>query len=83
MSKYLILLFLLPLQSLAEAPECPFFPNKEACLRSVESHYKNFLDFINESTDEDDPTTERDQLIQASLDIKKYETLACQKTCLN
>ena len=80
MGKYLILILLIPVQSLAEAPECPFYQNKQECLRSVESNYKNFLDFINEATDEEEPV-ERDRLIQASLDIKKYEGLACQKTC--
>ena len=82
MRKYLILILLMPTQAFAKAPECPIHNNKQECLRSVESNYNNFLDFINESTDEEDPA-EMDRLIQASLDIKEYESLACQKTCLD
>jgi hypothetical protein len=71
------LLLLLPVDVFAKAPECPLYENKMKCLSSVEDNYKNFLDFINEE-DED-----KDKLIQAAVDIKHYETLACQKTCVN
>jgi hypothetical protein len=69
----------------AKAPECPLYNNKHACLLSVESNHKRYIDFINQTTDEEDPADpfEKEKLIQASLDIKKYESLACQKTCLD
>jgi hypothetical protein len=79
---YFIIIFLMPMQTFAKAPECPLYNNKQECLHSVESNYNEFLDFINENT-EDENLIERDKLIQASLDIKKYEMLACQKTCLD
>lgn len=82
MRKFFILIILISEPAFAKPPECPIYNNKQQCLRSVESNYKNFLDFINENADEEDPV-ERDNLIQASLDIKKYESLACQKTCLD
>jgi hypothetical protein len=87
MGKYMILILLMSEQVFATPPECPLFKNKNECLISVESNYNRYLDFINEntindSTDEED-ILEKDRLIQASLDIKKYESLACHKTCLN
>lgn len=62
----------------AKAPECPLYSIKKECLASVEENYKNFLDFIEEEYD-----SPQEKLIEAANDIKKYETLACQKTCLN
>ena len=70
------LILLMPLQVFAIAPECPGHLNKHNCLQSVEENYKNFLDFIEEAE-------EKDKLIQAANDVKHYESLACQKTCLN
>lgn len=81
MRKYLILILFMPAQTFAKAPECPLYNNKYECLQSVESNYNNFLDFLNETTDEDPIAKEK--LIEASFDIKKYETLACHKTCLD
>lgn len=81
MRTYLILILLLPTQLFGKAPECPLYPTKKDCLRSVESNYDSLLDFINESTEEGEP--EREKLIEASRDIKKYESLACQRTCFN
>ena len=80
MRKYLILTLLMQVQAFAKAPECPMYNTKQECLLSVQQNYDNFLDFIKENADDDD---EKNQLIQASLDIKKYESLACQKTCLD
>ena len=77
MRKFIWILLLLPLDVLAKAPECPLYQNKMQCLTSVEENYKNFLDFIDEEDDD------KDKLIQAATDIKHYEALACQKTCLN
>lgn len=77
---YLLLISLIPTQSFGKAPECPAHQTKRECLLAVEDQYDSFLDFINNTTDEGD---ERNKLIQASRDIRKYETLACQKTCLN
>ena len=81
MGKYLILMLLFPVQTFAEAPECPIQKNKRSCIASVEKNYYDGLEFIEENTNKENP--ERDELIRATLDIKKYETLACQKTCLN
>lgn len=69
-------------QTFAKPPECPIYKNKQACLLSVADHYNRSQEFIKEMTDEEDQE-EREKLIQASLDIKKYESLACQKTCFN
>ena len=82
MRKFLILILFMSEQTFAKPPECPIYNNKQACLLSVESNYNNFHDFINEITDEEDQG-EREKLIQASLDIKKHESLSCQKTCFN
>jgi len=62
----------------ANAPECPLYSTKRECLASVEENYKKFLDFIEEEYD-----SPKETLIDAANDIKKYESLACQKTCLN
>lgn len=69
-------------KTFAQPPECPIFKNKQECMHSVESNYKKYLDFIDNSTDEEDPA-ERERMLQASVDIKKYESLACHKTCLD
>jgi hypothetical protein len=66
------------LNAFASAPECPLYSTKQECLMSVEENYKNFLDFIEKEYD-----SPQDTLIEAANDIKKYESLACQKTCLN
>lgn len=79
---FVLFSILMATQTYANPPECPLYKDKGECLRSVESNYNNFLDFINQSTDDED-ANERDKLLQASLDIKKYESLACQRTCLN
>jgi hypothetical protein len=79
MRVYTLIIFLFSaVNAFARAPECPLYSTKKECLASVEENYKNFLDFIEE---EYDPPQEK--LIEAANDIKKYETLACQKTCLN
>jgi hypothetical protein len=77
MRNFIWLLLLLPVDVLAKAPECPLYPSKTECLSSVEENYRNFLDFIDEEEED------KDKLIQAATDIKHYEALACQKTCLN
>lgn len=82
MRKFLILILCMPLHAFAEAPECPAYKNKKECLLSVENNYENLFKDIIEESDEKDPE-KKEELIQASLDIKKYETLACQRTCLN
>lgn len=74
-----LIIFLFSVTSaFAKAPECPLYSTKKECLASVEENYKNFLDFIEEEYD-----SPQEKLIEAANDIKKYETLACQKTCLN
>lgn len=74
-----LLIFLFSsLNVFASAPECPLYPTKRECLASVEENYKKFLDFIEEEYD-----SPKDTLIEAANDIKKYESLACQKTCIN
>ena len=82
MGKYLLLILLMPVQGFAAVPECPIQKDKQSCLQIVDSNFKNFLEFINENTDEEN-LIEREKMIEASFDIKKYESLACQKTCLN
>lgn len=79
MRKLLFLFLLIPFQVMAEAPECPIFPNKQECLKSVAENYNNLLDFI----DGEYPQELEPDLIQAANDIKTYESLACQKTCFN
>ena len=76
----ILMIILLPFQAMAKAPECPLYPNKKQCLFAVDETYKNYLDYLKEEyTDEMRPT----ELIQAANDVKHYESLACQKTCLN
>jgi hypothetical protein len=79
MGRLTFLLLLIPLHVFAAAPECPIYANKQECLVSVEENYTNFLDFIESEYEKEG----QDELIQAANDIKFYETLACQKTCLN
>lgn len=69
-------------QIFAQPPECPIFKNKKDCLQSVNDNYNKYRKYIDEMMDEEDPT-KTDDLILTSLDIKKYESLACEKTCLN
>ena len=71
------LIFLIPYQALAKAPECPGYATRQECLNSVEDNYQKFLDFIGYEEKEED------QLILVARDIKHYENLACKKTCLN
>jgi hypothetical protein len=79
MTKYILLFLLLPLPLLGKAPECPLYPNKKACLTAVDETYMNYLDYLNEEYQEEKPM----ELIQAAIDIRHFEALACQKTCLN
>jgi hypothetical protein len=69
-------------QTFAQPPECPLFKNKQDCMRSVKSNFDKTRQYLDEIMDEEDPT-KMEELILASLDVQKYETLACQKTCLN
>jgi hypothetical protein len=71
---------LIPTYTFATAPECPGYKTKKDCLAIVDDNFRNFLDFIDET--EEDNLDKKQELIQASLDIKKFETLACHKTCL-
>jgi hypothetical protein len=79
MGRLTFLFLLIPLHVFAKAPECPLYPNKQDCLLSVEKNYTNSLDFIDDEYEEKG----QDELIQAANDVKFYEALACQKTCLN
>lgn len=83
MNKLLILTVLLSAPAFAKPPECPIYKNKQDCLHAVADNYENLLDFINESYDPEDHSKEKKDLIEASVDIKKHENLACQKTCFN
>ncbi|MBS0271426.1 MAG: hypothetical protein JSR85_02120 [Proteobacteria bacterium] len=78
MRKIMLLILFMPLQTLATPPECPLYATTHDCLQSVEENYKSYIDFIDQ---EYNPPKE--ELIEAANTIKKYETLACQKTCLN
>lgn len=76
----LLFIFLFPsMTAFASAPECPLYSTKRECLASVEENYKNLFDYILEEYDH----PPQEEIIIAANDIKKYETLACQKTCLN
>ena len=76
---FIIILISVPMELMAKAPECPLFENRTLCLASVEENYKQFLDFIEDEYG--DPGA--DDMLQAAADIKHFETLACEKTCLN
>jgi len=73
-----LLILLFPAQAFAAAPECPIYSNKKNCLQSVDENYQDLLDFIDKEY-----IDEKDDLIQAAVDVKHFESLACQKTCLN
>lgn len=79
MSRLTFLFLFIPLQVFAKAPECPLYNNKHECLLSVEENYINSLDFINKEYEE----KSQPEWIDAANDVKFYEALACQKTCLN
>jgi len=79
MGRLTFLFLWIPLQVFAKAPECPQYDNKYECLLSVENNYTNSLDYIEGEYEKES----QDELIQAANDIKFYEALACQKTCLN
>lgn len=68
----------MPLLASAQAPECPIFPNKTDCLKSVAQNYEGLIDFINR----DLPNEKEQEMIRAAQDIKHFESQACEKTCL-
>lgn len=74
---FAFLILFLPYQALGKAPECPSYGTKKECLNSVDYNYDMFLDLLKD----DEQLT--DELILAAVDIKKYESLACEKTCIN
>lgn len=76
-----IFLTIISSQVWAKPTECPEYKNKRECLLAATENYQDLLDFINENYEEDSP--KKTELIEASLDTKKYESLACQKTCFN
>lgn len=78
MNRLFAILFLLPLSVQAKAPECPIFKNKEACLKSVSDNYEGLIDYINKL----DAIDKEHEMIEAAKTIKKYETFACERTCL-
>lgn len=78
MRKIMLLTLFMPLQAFANPPECPIYANTYDCLQSVEENYKSYIDFIDEEYN-----SPKEELIEAANTIKKYEALACQKTCLN
>lgn len=80
MRTLILLILLMPTSVFAKAPECPLYSNKSSCIKSVEKNYENFLELLKE---EEEETNDKDKLIQAAVDVKYFETLACQKTCLN
>jgi len=76
MRNLFILVLLLSTEVFAKAPECPLYPNKRLCLDSVEENYQRFLEFLDEEE-------EKEKMIEAAVSIKHFESLACQKTCIN
>jgi len=79
MRMLIFLTLVMSLDAFAKPPECPMHPNKRECLSSVEENYKNLLDFIEQEIKEESKV----ELIEAANHVKHYESLACQKTCLN
>ncbi len=79
MRMLLLLTVVMPLQVFAKPPECPVYPNKRDCLQSVEENYNNLLDFIEKEYGEENKI----KMIEAAADVSHYESVACQKTCLN
>ncbi len=76
------LILLIPFQAFANAPECPGYGSTKECLKAVDRDFEKLLDFIKDEFGDQ----EKDQLILASRnakDVKNYESLACEKTCLN
>jgi len=63
----------------AYVPECPYFNNKRSCLDAVEQGSHQNFEYIREEFMEDAQPI----MIEAALNIEKYEALACQKTCYN
>lgn len=78
MWKLLFLTLFMPFQAFATPSECPLYANKQDCLQSVENNYKTYLDFLDEEYN-----SPKDELIEAANSIRHFESLACQKTCLN
>ncbi|MEB3701689.1 hypothetical protein Bealeia1_00754 [Candidatus Bealeia paramacronuclearis] len=77
---YLSIFFIITTSSLgAYVPECPYFNNKKSCLQAVDENYDTSFEYIREDYFEDSISP----LIEAALDIKKLESLACEKTCYN
>jgi hypothetical protein len=74
---FAFLILFLPYQALGKAPECPGYASKKECLNSVDQNYDMFFDLLIE----DEQLT--DDLILAANDTKKYESFACEKTCIN
>ncbi|MBI2706807.1 MAG: hypothetical protein HYX35_00585 [Proteobacteria bacterium] len=79
---FAFLTLLIPFQALAKAPECPGYSSKKECLNAVDQDFEKLLDFIRDEFED----KEKDKLILATRnanDVKYYESLACEKTCLN
>lgn len=74
-----LLILLIPGQVFARAPECPLFSNKRDCLEDVDKDYKDLLEYIEKEYDKEG----QEEMIQAAVDIRHFESLACAKTCLN
>ena len=73
------LLMITAFSAKAYVPECPYFNNKKSCLDAVEKgSYQNF-EYIREEYMEDS----QPPMIEANLNIEKFEAQACQRTCYN
>jgi hypothetical protein len=77
---FIIFIALTASHALAKPTECPTYKNKRECLLAVDENFQQLLDFLEGY--EEDPE-QKSRLIDASLDTKKYESLACEKTCFN
>ena len=79
-SFFLLIVFQITAFSLeAYVPECPYFNNKKSCLDAVEKGSHQNFEYIREEFQDDS----QPELMDAALDIQKYEALACQRTCYN
>ncbi len=71
------LFMLTPHMGHAEPFECPLAPSKEICLQAADETYQHGLEYLKE-----EGLTENEVLLDALNDVRQFEAIACQKTCL-
>ena len=63
----------------AYIPECPYFSDKKSCLDAVEKSADQHFEYIREEYRDE----AQSRMIEANLNIEKFELRACQRTCYN